>query len=808
MEIEFQIGSRAAKSIAELARGKRPAVLLVAGEQPKLHRRGWTETSTRSAFRATGDRLAPILRASLQEGLRFAALDMPRFVVPQQPDQADVDAAISHLKQQAVDVVTVRYEPDVPANQRLLGQLVPQILRAGIDVVLAGPPRTVDKSHLIRLPELSYQVSVRRDITPDTVLSGSVGELTAQLKRALLDRLPGERLLPDLGRIASTRPTRFVNTLIGRPDSTVSVPADRPLDRDTAYEVRLNIGHPDPASVLPASDGVWPQEQLPEQELRLTVVFRMDGWQEPALARLTLPASESSFACSCPDGGQHHESCERDPWLRFALHTPDRHRRWRGGLDIYYRAALVHAQRLVLPVGDRQGGPRAEVTYRLTTSFANLGELAERTASILVSDRGSRVTVNGLSFASAPLSLAVGAVDDAAYAARHELYDIHLSVDRRGTERSRYRAGHDKDQADFEADLRRLARLGADLFSGLSSEDPAGWRLLPELIRHEATSRGAPPTLLVAESTDLPTGRHLPWALVYDLPVGSDPAAYRLCESVRRFGPAGAHSDEPVPATCPVGDHLADGEEDLLCPYGFWGLSCLLEQPLSASADARSVVTEDSLPVSMVAAVGSGLDQRITRAHLRQLRDHLGEAVIQPEIESPAGLAEALAGAGLDVAYLYAHCGNQRVGRAAASTLYMRYGDDPVGPLEIHKWSRRRGDRRLSWDERRRPLVVLNGCHTVERSSATLVDLAGSFVRFANAAGVLGTEVAMEQGLASYVAERLLELVVGQHQPVGRALHQIRWQLLAKGNVMGLAYTPYCLSTLTVRPHGSQNEEA
>jgi hypothetical protein len=294
--------------------------------------------------------------------------------------------------------------------------------------------------------------------------------------------------------------------------------------------------------------------------------------------------------------------------------------------------------------------------------------------------------------------------------------------------------------------------------------------------------------------------------MVYDLPVGDDPRAYRLCESLRRFGPGG--TGEAVPPSCPVADHLAAGEEDVLCPYGFWGLSCLLEQPPSTGSDALSVISEQPLPVSVLAAVGSRLDERITARHLGQLRTRLGEAVTCPAIDSKDALAEQLVSRELDVVYLYAHCGNLTTTGGGVPTLYLEYGRDIVGPRQVHSWTRRKGDRRLYWDAQRRPLVVLNGCHTAERSSATLSDLAGNFIRLANAAGVLGTEVAVEQSLASHVAEQLLALVAGEGLPVGEALRQVRWQLLARGNVMGLAYTPYCLSTLAIRPRDVDLEVA
>jgi hypothetical protein len=94
---------------------------------------------------------------------------------------------------------------------------------------------------------------------------------------------------------------------------------------------------------------------------------------------------------------------------------------------------------------------------------------------------------------------------------------------------------------------------------------------------------------------------------------------------------------------------------------------------------------------------------------------------------------------------------------------------------------------------------MLNGCHTVEASSGTLNAFVPSFAQWAGASGVVGTEVTMEPGLAGWVAEELLtELASGA--TVGDAVRTIRWRMFGRGNVMGMAYTPYCLSNLALRP--------
>jgi hypothetical protein len=68
----------------------------------------------------------------------------------------------------------------------------------------------------------------------------------------------------------------------------------------------------------------------------------------------------------------------------------------------------------------------------------------------------------------------------------------------------------------------------------------------------------------------------------------------------------------------------------------------------------------------------------------------------------------------------------------------------------------------------------------------------------ARAAGVIGTEVKVNQDLAMKIAERFFELLLVQKKTVDEALRTIRLDYLADGNLMGLLYTPYCWAELRI----------
>ena len=43
--------------------------------------------------------------------------------------------------------------------------------------------------------------------------------------------------------------------------------------------------------------------------------------------------------------------------------------------------------------------------------------------------------------------------------------------------------------------------------------------------------------------------------------------------------------------------------------------------------------------------------------------------------------------------------------------------------------------------------------------------------------------------------------------PVGMALRSVRWRMFSSGNLMGLAYTPYCLAGLTLVSRPEEEED-
>ncbi|MER6162753.1 caspase family protein [Streptomyces sp. NPDC001868] len=634
----------------------------------------------------------------------------------------------------------------------------------------------------------------RRRLRPPTADVPGEAELPAR-SRVRVGGDSAERQEPREAGVADE--ARSVNVLVARAGGEGAV---FELAASTDYEVLLNIGLRLNASLLQEQEAVWPEELVPAGGVWLRATLLLDGMKGSLTVPFFLPSRGESFRCACEpgSGSGHARGCAPRRWVRFPVRTPEQPAIVRGELVIYYEAAAVVAVELEMPVAMPGAAPKASVVGRLSTTFNDLGKLARRTASLLVSSPSERVVVNGVGFLDNPFAIGAGAADTSALNAREALFDSHIEV-RDGHLRSRYDTSFSKRSAAYEQDLRRLAREGAELYSRLFS-NPRGDQTiafsLPALLRHEAQLRDRPPLLQVVD--DRFDEHAMLWSMVYDLPVGGDINRYQPCPAVREYGPESR--DGPIPPVCPWGEQHRD-RGDVLCPYGFWGLSCMVEQPPTVHRDLEAVVSRDPEEIALLAAVGGSLNEQLTTAHLGRLAD--GPPRCGLTTATGTEVANALGPEAMDIVYFYCHCGYDVRSDTAAADRYLDLGGVRMQPLDINMWAR------TVWDDphwpRRRPLVVLNGCHTAETTSGTLNSFVPAFTLLAGASGVLGTEVTLEQGLAGWAMEELLARLL-DGSSIGEALHGTRWAMLRRGNVMGLAYTAYCLANLTLRPPKASQE--
>jgi len=605
-------------------------------------------------------------------------------------------------------------------------------------------------------------------------------------------RPPYPAAAPDLRQAAKPAADQYVRAFVALAGTDVPVSAT-PLLLHTSYEVLCSIGPPDVRSVLPAEDAKFPRTLLPAGDLELRAVLQVEGAARVEVGALKLPGA---------DGASN--------WVRLPLPVADAPTTIHAELAIYYEVVAVHVQVLILPVGGpvTAGGPSAHKIYQLSKSLADLGRLGDRHASVVLSDQAdsSTILVNGLTFAPNAFAIAQNAADNAVKVARLRMYDIHFRPAGADREISRYAAGdthdvprHGKTRAEFVADLARLASAGRDLYDALFRDNVVAGTLA-DLVRSEAGARERVPVIQVV---DLSLG-HLPvpWALLYDLPL-SGSGHYEPCPSIDDFGP-GSQAPGEIPLRCPYEDRHRDTDgrwrNSQLCPWGFWGLSAVLEHPPYVDRALEGFVSDayPAQPYAFLMAIGSDLDGRLRDDHLGALDREISVRWNRPPIRIAQDLESELAAENMDVVYFYCHCDYREDAPGIGLKPYLRFNEtEQVAPSDISAWALSSSWPNPHWPDRH-PLVVINGCRTLELQSGSLGDFVDAFANRAGAAGVLGTEITIDQGVASWAME-LFFTALSRGATVGTALRQTRWAMFARGNLMGFAYTPYCLANLALR---------
>lgn len=616
--------------------------------------------------------------------------------------------------------------------------------------------------------------------------------------------LPGEALpafdLPEAappGESAQTAAPRYTNVnFVDGMDRARVVAADHSLAAAKEYLLRVNIGpklaesivtnatkYPFPAQNLPPSDeGWWLDVRADSRQFAVT----------GGTVRMFLPKSGASWLCGCPPEQPHTcKTEERQAFVYIPVTCPAEPGSARLDLLIYFRNNLVQSQlvsAVISEAEERGDGHHATIQFSLDARLQNL-ELPARDLNILTtrSSKGARrIIVNGAE-ADIALDLNDDQVRDTLEDARQALRDAHFEewksvgsnvVNRR----NKYDpATLSKERDEFIEDLTRLATVGQALWGLLlQSYPPETWKDLQQ-----------PRTIQVCRisgSTFL-----FPWAMIYDIPLdpGGDP---KLCPLLEKDNwEAFTKSLETEhPRACPHADaHYQPGGGNTLCPFGFWGYKHFIEVPPSVpkGGSLKTMIIRGNSPPQIVVARSTRLDADLTKKHLQTMQD------MKLTVKDCTGIdavRDALKGQ-MELVYFYCH--GKWDTKSPRRKPYLEVGqDDAILPDHILFW------RREDWDMNHwsstAPLVIINGCHTLEITPESLLNFVDSFTN-ALAAGVIGTEITIEQNIASE-AGRIFLYNFRAGSSVGESMQNMRLSLLARNNLMGLNYTAYCSADLAL----------
>ncbi|MBV8300259.1 MAG: CHAT domain-containing protein [Candidatus Eremiobacteraeota bacterium] len=481
------------------------------------------------------------------------------------------------------------------------------------------------------------------------------------------------------------------------------------------------------------------------------------------------------------------------PFMTPFEDDPSRCRRIDARLCIYYENTLLQSARFVANVvaqGEKVYQPSSIIVdYAVTGSYARLNRFARRKlypqradspflpVALSILQNGNqgqhRIVVKGSTLKPAWRRYDPGGNADALKLTRDDLLTCLNQ--------------QSKSFATFKKDLKRLVLRGAKLYHIAFSQFPGMTDLISYLRNLDNTLRSK--AVIEVAFSGL-TQYVFPWALIYDIQVDI--------------------SDDKLEVYCPIigtgslpwadgpRDHCPNRDEpwhkkNVMCPYGFWGLRHIIEQPLSAipedSADTlecepRNPMLTESSAVIALGVARRGMPKHIVDGHVRAISE-LGSV-------APIGGGDSwnsVSGKLSEAAIVYFLCHGMYDDEKEP---YLEIGrDDRIYARYLTIWAMDQalpeGQRALS----RFPLVLINGCHTTALTGEQLVNFVQNFASL-GASGVVGTEVAIPVDFAAEFALAFLKKIPGMG--LGEAVYQTRWEFARRGNLMGLVYTPYGLA--------------
>ncbi|MDX1503921.1 MAG: CHAT domain-containing protein, partial [Thermoanaerobaculia bacterium] len=468
--------------------------------------------------------------------------------------------------------------------------------------------------------------------------------------------------------------------------------------------------------------------------------------------------------------------------VTFALRSPVRPGPAELVLLLYFRRNLLQAIRAWAQVSEpgSSGKPRgnyAETEFALHSLSDEVAEIPPRDAQLYVTV--SKNPTHTLSLFEtgdkAAFDLSDGKLEKALTASRERL--LGLAKEFYGKRKGRKPAANE-----LLDDLRLLAQTGVLLFQALLPVD-----------RRDAFARkiATHKTLQIAHSKSV--DQIYPWAAVYDHPLLA--LQPRLCPEVLAvLQKRGSTIDDLKKVRCISQGCAHRDDSDVICPSGFWGFRHTIEVPLSISRNGNGAGGQGS-PLKAIAAgnsvelcMAAFKDFKEVGRHEKRLRAIQKLQVAGPLFQKLA-VARTLKAGGLHILYFYCHGDRQP---ALSPPTVLRLGTDSrpdyvyaTDTAEFVRW------------QKTRPIVLINGCHTLDATPDDLVSFNKSLSE-GGAGAVIGTEIKVPEKLAADAGEKLIAALVGG-APLGRALWEYRLGLLLDHNPLGLVYTAYGHSDLVIQ---------
>jgi hypothetical protein len=578
------------------------------------------------------------------------------------------------------------------------------------------------------------------------------------------------------------RPERYANAaLLDRAKDKV-LDQNASLSPGQIVRLRLDIGERSAESqvenaepLLPSlPSGIWLDVSVSSTDFEVAGKPDMLTDSRTAEGRFFLPPEGT--AATTPDGSTK---------LFFYLAAPQGVTLATARIGYYYRNILIQSQQLRAHISE-SGGFSFRIDYTASRDFSGLEAVPERPRfSILTNANGNGTHQIVLRSPSKP---AGGNDPTQPLTVRENVVGVTIGALRKIlAERAPSDTLRDKD--DLERDLRLLAPLGWQLYTQLLGQASPG--LLDALFKN-------PAGYVVQVTRPTSSSFVLPWSFIYGNWLDSSlrPEEYDLCALVSEWD---GKSDlfQGAPRQCPKGPH----KPNVLCPFEFWGYRHTVEQLVSTEAPVTEIKAASGSNV--VVGETTVLDSSGLKAlavHVKNLKTIVANSALKAGLQEGTKAAKLLGLLAADLPLVYFYCHGNRANVADPNTWLAIGNDEPIKAADIIGWlvSERRVQQKYYWDKVR-PLIFINACHSLAIEPATMVTYLDAFLGQGNAAGVIGTEVKVDQRLAMEVAENFFKSWVAENATVEEALRDIRLNYLRRGNLFGLVYTPYCWSELKLQ---------
>lgn len=361
-----------------------------------------------------------------------------------------------------------------------------------------------------------------------------------------------------------------------------------------------------------------------------------------------------------------------------------------------------------------------------------------------------------------------------------------------------------KTKAQFLWDLLILAKFGRELFDKVFGDvRPEGsWPTMADWTRSLRKALETSSIIQVARTG--PANYVFPWALIYQYPLPGPNDRIKFCRIIEEWDDSGRRNADLE--NCCKHRQETWHQSNIICPYGFWGLNHIIEQPIPAlkKLPDGTHVLENATDKILMGPSNLNLSVGITRdLSPEDVNNHLKRlGAINPlrlEPSDPADNTDKVRAMlnGAMVVYFLCHGEYDTVRALPYLSIGLRDKQDihRIYPDTLQAWADAADLK--AWGTQR-PLIFINGCHTTNLTPGEVLNFVTA-LGFAGAGGVIGTEISVLANVAIEVAESLFEKIAGNMPvSVGEAMYQTRWELANKGNLLGLAYSLYCLANLHV----------